>query len=401
MKKTIYIVIISLFFLSCQKELDRPNEPPIITIIDSNHIYSDSATNIYLGGGYTNDLYALNAITGKVIWNKKISGLYSTSAIYSKGVIILKGYDGYMHAFDTLGNIKWNLRLLGNLSSNPSIPMIVDAGTIYDQDNEYIYAIESTTGVIKWSYLKTSIDQTGSGTLVFYNNTLYCENFNGSLLAVDAITGTLKWKYYMGSKQFAPIVFADNIYILNGANYHGNVEVHDIHTGAFKWTNSTHILSRFNLKYGKIFSADGQVLDSATATNVFPSMQFPLSNNLPDDSRYPILADSLAMMPGGVADASTGMLVCKTPNLYYTGGATGAEYCGATYLNHVLYYTTNQIDVYNPYSGARYYSHVYAFDVMAKKLLWVTQIENANFFSMEPCVVSKSGKVYRGSYTFQ
>jgi hypothetical protein len=84
-----------------------------------------------------------------------------------------------------------------------------------------------------------------------------------------------------------------------------------------------------------------------------------------------------------------------------TGNHLKRGFSGGAYLNHVFYYTTGQYEIYDPYTGGHYYSDVYAYDIIAKKMLWDAQIENANFFDVEPCVTDQFGNNYRGAFTFK
>ena len=52
-------------------------------------------------------------------------------------------------------------------------------------------------------------------------------------------------------------------------------------------------------------------------------------------------------------------------------------------------------------TGNRYYSDQYTCDVVAGKLLWDEQIENADRFDLEPCVIDQLGASHRGAFTFQ
>ncbi len=366
----------------------------------------ETATRIYLAGGYTNDVFALDAATGNILWNKKVSAPYCASPIYSNGKIIVKDNSNTLTAFDTLGNVAWIRKLDGNNNDLQLIPAIADNGILYCRDVQYTYAIYSNDGLIKWRSDNPNTYTKGDGTLTLRDNTIYAQTEYSGLSALDRETGSLKWQIdgYGG----APVIFKDAIDIFDVGSSTFIFSI-DRNTGILNWiSNGIPVQGNWlvNAKYGRVYNADGWVMDSAslsaTSYKFLPSMQFfyttaTFPGGYPQGAVYPILTDNLAISPAGVCDAITGTLICEIPG--YRGGNWG--FSGGTYLDHVFYYTTGQYEIYDPNTGAHFYSDVYAYDVIAKKMLWDRQIENMNFFNVEPCVLGNAANVYRGAFIFR
>jgi outer membrane protein assembly factor BamB len=364
----------------------------------------ETATRIYLSGGYTNDLFALDAATGNILWNKKVSAPYVSSAIYSNGRIIVKDNTNNLTAFDTSGNVVWTRKLDGNNNDLALIPVIAQNGIVYCKDLQYTYAFYANDGSLKWRSDNPNTYTRGDGTLTLKDNTIYAQTEYGGLFALEVETGILKWQLdgYGG----APVIFKDAIYLFDIGSSTFIFSI-DRNAGNLNWISNALPVQGgglVNAKYGRIYNVDGWVIDSAsvsaTASKFLPSMQFFYNSanypgSYPEGSVYPILADNLAISPAGVCDALTGDLICPIPG--YRGGYHG--FSGGTYLNHVFYYTTGQYEIYDPYTGGHWYSDVYAYDVIEKKLLWDRQIENADLFNVEPCVIGNAGNVYRGAIT--
>src|SRR5450631_1534441 len=79
------LFVATLLTFGCAKQTpqitnpDPSNPPPLPPPVQTVEP-GDSAAMIYIAAGNTNDLYALDGSTGKVVWSKKVTGPYTTSA---------------------------------------------------------------------------------------------------------------------------------------------------------------------------------------------------------------------------------------------------------------------------------------------------------------------------------
>lgn len=389
-----------LTICSCGKKITQPVPDPVPAPpppVVAKPV--DTADMIYLAAGYANDVYAINAQTGNVMWGKKVSGTYNTSPVYCNGRIVVKGFDMNLTTFDTAGNVQWTFQMPGNTGSPEDVGIAADNGVIFAEDFEHVYAIHIEDGTVKWTYTKETHYDTlyyyppeGCGAIIVKNNTVYINNFSGNLYAIDESTGVLRWEFFTNTQFTTPIIYDSLIYQPTD----GGFFVLGAKTGSVIKKYDLFYPGLFNMKYGRIYDAGGNVTDSATTSVSYPSMQFPSDDFIPTCTIYPLVEDSLAIMPSGICDAFTGQLIC-VPDVAAAGYFLG----GATYLNHILYYTTSQRIEVNPYTGGKYYSDVYAYNVTTRSLLWHTAIENTDFADVEPCVVTRSKKAYRGAWSFK
>jgi outer membrane protein assembly factor BamB len=113
-------------------------------------------STVYVGG-YDRKIHALNAITGAHLW--AFSGAqagYSTNPLVVNGLVIAGNRDGYMYAIGAQGTLKqgqlvWKYKTGG--------PILISAayknGVIYFAANDnYAYALEASTGALRWKSQK-------------------------------------------------------------------------------------------------------------------------------------------------------------------------------------------------------------------------------------------------------
>lgn len=185
---------------------------------------------VYVGSS-DNNFYALNALTGTLIW--KYAGTASfaySSATYSNGTVYVGGIDNYVYAFDASnGNIKWkNLIAYTGIESDA----VYVNGTVYVGTNDdYLYALDANNGQEKWKYL-TGANVSASPTVL--NNVVYFGSSDGKLYALNASTGQLKWSYQTGAmiNQSGPSLVNSVIYV---GSRDGYLYAIDANSGALVW----------------------------------------------------------------------------------------------------------------------------------------------------------------------
>ena len=383
-------IFFQLLLISCTKTGNSDQPVPPITPGPPASRPVDSADMIYIGGRL-NDLYAIKANTGQIVWKRNIPGTYGMPPVYTQGIIAMRGYDGYMTAFDTAGNKLWSIPPMGGDPGPSEFVPVADNGIIYSQDYYKIYAIHATDGSIKWSYDKHDFQGNGSAGLVVQGNGVFTTDRAGDYIGLDINTGAELWKTYTNITAWDLVVQNGLVYAIGGNGSDGNFKMLDAKTGGIKYAAVHPNGYTFNIGYGKIYHVDGSVYDTASQASplmVNPIVQVPL---LPFGSSYPILADSMVILTTGIFDAISGQLVCYPLNV-----DVGVYLSGASYVGGVLFYSGGQREVYDPWTGGHWYSDVYAYDVRGNKLIWRTEAENADLVETEPVVVTKSGAVYKG-----
>ena len=397
---TLSWIFLFLLLSGCTKPAVTNPVAPINPVPPVNNLPVDSASVIYLSAGYSNDLFAIDPANGNILWSAKVSGTANTSAAYSEGTIMVKGYDNGqsedISAFGIDGKPKWSFHLPGNFEAPEQIALMATGGVVYTQDLEHIYAINVSDGSVKWTFEKTDPSGMGSGTCILKNHVLYAMSYHSYLYALDELTGNLQWVEDMGSQLCTPFISEDSFFVADGQE----ILIYNSHTGQLKKNIPGFPTGGpINIQYGRIFSFDGKSTDTATFTQAYPFFSFE-PRFIPSGSSYPIVADSMVILPYGIYNAFTGNFICKPPSMF-DAGSSGGYLCGATYLNHILYYTTGERSAYDGGGAEHHYSDVYAYDVRSQTLLWQKTIQSTNIFDVEPCIVTKSGMVYRGIYSFK
>lgn len=207
---------------------------------------------------YTGKLYALNEMTGRLIWSYTTPGyLIYTPAVANGVVYIYNNYIGGLQAFnETTGKLLW--ATTGNFGG--SSPTVVN-GVVYLG----AAAVSATTHKLLWNH--TGDDCTDYFPPAVANGVVYILTSFGHVCALDAITGALLWDYNkpVGVKvDSAPAVANGVVYaygqaldattgnllwnwpgsgtvmpaVANGIVYNG-AYAYDATTGALLWSNTS------------------------------------------------------------------------------------------------------------------------------------------------------------------
>ncbi len=351
----------------------------------------DPATLLFISGGYTNKLLALNPQNGNIKWTANLPAYVTSSPVYSAGRVFVGCEDNKIYAFDTLGVPKWSAPVLGLLQGNAPI---IGNTVLYISGTGGVTAFDPGNGAVLWTFSKP-----GASTLLIYkNNTVY---FNAdSLYAIDATNGSRKWAYRTGGQaSIAPVVFTNRTYVIS---YPSTISLLNTATGAEIWKKPDYTLSLddvegLNVKNGNIYGLtdDLIILDSADGSFKSSShIENHIYNNYIEfsDGIRPIFVDSLAIIPAGsiyVRDAYTGLEKYTFAGAGYTGA-------GCTLTGTIIYYTNTEHEYYLPDLSSYYAGTVSAFDYKTRIMKWTRQFVDHRFIKASPCVVTVSGKGYRG-----
>jgi len=222
-----------------------------------------STGTLYLGSN-NGKVYALNPATGSAIagWpvdltnvintrynvtNSAPNAIYTTPVIAPDGTIYVGSNVGYLHALRPSGALKWSYYAGYPLLSSP----ILDAeGSIYFGAGTQVYAIGDAgyRGYPKWLTPFPTGGNINSSPALGQNGTLYFGSNDGYLYAVDSFTGLEKWSPLNLSLPdtltvhpiyTSPTVDAyNNVIIGNGSSMDGSLNYIDGITGIPLWQKS-------------------------------------------------------------------------------------------------------------------------------------------------------------------
>ncbi len=180
-------------------------------------------------------LYAMDAATGKVIWNDSGGGYGGDSPAVANGLVVVGG--NAVSAFDAAtGAPVWSVPVTRFTIGEPTI----DGSVVYLGDCDGVmFAIDLTSGAELWS--KSGLGNCIGTSAAAGDGRIYFGSFNmdgGHVLALDAVSGKVVWKHPIGAavEGSAP-AFA------NGVVYVGAFDKHlyalDAATGHVIWKAGT------------------------------------------------------------------------------------------------------------------------------------------------------------------
>jgi outer membrane protein assembly factor BamB len=184
--------------------------------------------------------FALDADTGKVLWERSIGRLNASSpAYYRHRLYIVNLVPGHIVKLDAkTGKIIWKRSLPGRAESSP---VVIDRTVYFGCEDGKLYALSTGKGNVRWA---TSVGGPVKSAPAYYGGRLYVGDYGGYMNAVDAKTGKLIWQSgslgqgFGTSGQFysTPAVAFGRVY---AGNNDDRVYSYDIKDGALAWSYST------------------------------------------------------------------------------------------------------------------------------------------------------------------
>jgi eukaryotic-like serine/threonine-protein kinase len=139
---------------------------------------------VYIGGWYNvpgftqkGSLYAVNANTGQLVWEKLTStGIGSSPCVY-EGKVYISCDDNNLYALDAAtGATLWQQQVLANSASAAVANGIVYIGS---GGTGYFYAFDAQTGVLKWKFSTPGSSMTSSPLIVNASGDAYYSGDSG------------------------------------------------------------------------------------------------------------------------------------------------------------------------------------------------------------------------------
>jgi outer membrane protein assembly factor BamB len=199
-----------------------------------------------------NTMYALDARTGKELWDYHFPGEAMPTAVYDQGFLYIGTGDGHVYKLDA---VTGKLALTTDLVSFVSMSSPVLAGDnlfLGGTNPNYFYAVNKKTGDIVWKITIPQLVATGIGDctpayaegLVIQEATVETGDKENPvanvLLAMDALSGKIVWQKQLGSgpvppamKTATPMIAGDKV--LEGSPVTGNYYAFDLKTGRELW----------------------------------------------------------------------------------------------------------------------------------------------------------------------
>ena len=165
---------------------------------------SSNAGKLYVGS-YDGHLYCLGAQKGRVVWKasaqRRLYGrarFYSTPAL-AYGRVYIGSTDGKVYSYGaTTGRLLWSHGTGGYVYASPAVwKGLVFAGSY----SKRFFAFDAATGDVRWTFPANG-EISGSPTVV--GNIVYFATLKGRTYALNARTGRQVWTYPDG--KYSPVV---------------------------------------------------------------------------------------------------------------------------------------------------------------------------------------------------
>ena len=174
---------------SCYRSAGRGRRPALLQgvysfkFISSTFLGQDHNGQVYLDdkNGFA---YGLNENTGNQVWARQIGSEFttprdiSTQAVSASGVLYVGSQDTNLYALNALtGAVLWKTPTGGGIDSSPAIANGVVYFASFDSK---IYAVDATSGSVLWSYLTKNLSFSSP---IIVNGWLYCGSTDGKIYA--------------------------------------------------------------------------------------------------------------------------------------------------------------------------------------------------------------------------
>ncbi len=183
---------------------------------------------------------ALDANTGKVLWERRIGRLNASSpAYYKQRLYIVNLVPGHITKIDArTGKTLWKRSLPDRAESSP---LVVGRSVYFGAEDGRLYSLSTRNGNIRWA---TQLAGPVKAAPAYYAGVLYVGDYGGDMNAVEAKSGKLLWQtgslgqgFGTGGEFYStPAVAFGRVY---AGNNDTRVYSFDRKDGALAWTYST------------------------------------------------------------------------------------------------------------------------------------------------------------------
>ena len=323
------------------------------------------------------------------VWQTYVPGGGTTGSgvTYGEGLVFPGSFENHQMALDAkTGKVVWDTLTKG--------PMIF-SGSYYQgrylrggTDDNTLYCFNATNGNILWTYTPDTEGYFCVGTAVGYGM-VYAMNKDGNLYAVNVETGKLVWKYTgPGPLMFpgAPTVADGKVYATTGQNAYYNNEVGasqyaclDAHTGQVIWKLKMEALAPREsaiVAYGMLYLIPGEV---TTAVDTISGNEYSTANQLWAMGTNNISTSNWSMWGADPTHSSTAAQGPNNLTLAWKFATNGSVLSSPTSADGIVYFGSQD-------------KNVYAVGAWSGNLIW----KFATNAPVESSLAIANGKVYTG-----
>jgi outer membrane protein assembly factor BamB len=178
---------------------------------------------VYVGDD-SNDLYALDAKTGKQIWRYTTSDTGFMAPAVANGVVYVNFASGVDAVNATTGKRIWHYQVF-----QPRGITIVDGLVYFGSYQGGVYAVDAATGAKRWFRITGAVETSPAVA----DGVLYVGTDDDRLYAIDSATGAIDWIFKAGDYVRSSPSVADGVVCVGADD--GHVYALDADTGAQLW----------------------------------------------------------------------------------------------------------------------------------------------------------------------
>jgi outer membrane protein assembly factor BamB/predicted phosphodiesterase len=139
-------------------------------------------------------IVVLNGKTGQEIWRYKTRNSVKNTIVAAKGNIFAQDADGYLYAVNAeTGILSWEKKL--NVASLPALVegLATENGIVFAGTGRGLCAVDAVTGKTLWENTGWSQREGATTTITYANNRIFSGAQWGGVYANDATTGEMLW----------------------------------------------------------------------------------------------------------------------------------------------------------------------------------------------------------------
>jgi outer membrane protein assembly factor BamB/predicted Ser/Thr protein kinase len=170
-------------------------------------------------------VYALNALTGKLLWRHLMSPATAKTQFLVPAQGVLAAANGYTGVAPTgwaggaygldpgTGKLLWSTQAVYVNGLDTAGGMVYMGAAVRDPDTGGVSAVSTSTGELLWTFdMPTTVDI--NGTVKVSNGVVYVNSSKGEIFALNAATGNPLWRFADPTA-----TFTNGIGIVNGVLY--------------------------------------------------------------------------------------------------------------------------------------------------------------------------------------
>jgi len=197
------------------------------------------AEGIVYVGAYDNNLYALDAKTGRFVWKYATDGGIASSPCVSRDMVFVGSEDQVFYAINAItGSIAWTCPTGERIRSSPRVEY---NQVFFGSDDGHLYAVSAQSGRVTWKF--QALKSIRSSPAIS-DDVVYLGSDDGHVYALDIQNGNLKWKYRTNRRVTSSPAIDEELVFVGSTDW--NVYALDVRTGWPVWryrTNSAVISS--------------------------------------------------------------------------------------------------------------------------------------------------------------